>query len=259
MNSSHPWLHRFLAVERWAALGNALETESRICPVPLLNTKAVFAALLVGVAPCVVMTLAGLSPTPRPELPLLATGIAAVVAVWLRWRMKLSYNQVVNWKSALSLTHTAFALGCIPAVAALLIAPQQIIAQRELVQEAFQAAPGARSAFAPLSAISLLLGTSLWAAVTEEIIFRALLVTVLRRWIALKSQLYRNLLAVMVSALLFGIAHIPMWGPVAGIALVGLGVGLGLAYVANGEKLMPLIIYHLGFDLLSIGAALVLL
>ena len=93
---------------------------------------------------------------------------------------------------------------------------------------------------------------AVWVAVTEEYIFRGLCISVIRRWAIFPRQSQRNALAITLSAVLFGAAHYPTWGLAAAIALTGLGFGFSLAYLANREQIMPVIVYHFIFDLCSI-------
>ncbi len=57
----------------------------------------------------------------------------------------------------------------------------------------------------------------------------------------------------MISALLFGLAHWPTWGALPALAITGLGLGFVAGYIANGEQLGPLVLYHFIFDALSIS------
>lgn len=102
----------------------------------------------------------------------------------------------------------------------------------------------------------MVIKVSVWAGLTEEIIFRGMLISILRRWQAFNKQLHRDLFAVIVSAAVFGLSHIFVWGPVMALVLFGLGLGFGVAYIAIGELLLPVVVYHIGFDILSIGASI---
>ena len=103
--------------------------------------------------------------------------------------------------------------------------------------------------------IVLILSMAAWVALTEEVIFRGYLVSAIRRWGLIKSQKHRDILAVVVSTLAFGLAHFPTWGPYAATALTGLGLGFVIGYIANGERLFPLILYHFVFDSFSLFLA----
>lgn len=100
---------------------------------------------------------------------------------------------------------------------------------------------------------SIVIMISMWVALVEEILFRGVLVSILRRWKLISTQRQRDVFATLLSASIFGFAHYATWGPIAAIALVGLGIGFSIAYIANGEQLLPLILYHFAFDLLSIS------
>ena len=67
-----------------------------------------------------------------------------------------------------------------------------------------------------------------------------------------------GLMAITVSALIFGVAHYSNWGLQAAISTAGLGFGFGVAYICSKERLLPLIIYHFFFDLLSLSLVLLL-
>ena len=67
-----------------------------------------------------------------------------------------------------------------------------------------------------------------------------------------------DVFAVLASGIIFGLAHIPSWGIALSLAITGLGIGFGVAYVANGERLAPLIVYHAVFDICSLTAAILL-
>jgi hypothetical protein len=46
-----------------------------------------------------------------------------------------------------------------------------------------------------------------------------------------------------------------LWGLTPSLTLTGLGIGFGLAYIAIGELILPLIVYHIIFDALSLSFA----
>jgi membrane protease YdiL (CAAX protease family) len=95
-----------------------------------------------------------------------------------------------------------------------------------------------------------------WVAVIEEVLFRSLIVGVFRRWRVFSSNKHKNIFAAISSSVIFGVAHYATWGPIAALALTGLGLGFVLAYIANGERLMPLVLYHFIFDVLSISISM---
>lgn len=177
-------------------------------------------------------------------------GVAAVLAILFRIRHKIAFTSVKKWGWALSHTHTAFALGCIPTVVLLLISP-------ELLIPVSQGGGGEVAQPPPLATIvQFILQISVWAGLTEEFIYRGLVISVLRRsTIIAKSQRNRDRAAILISALIFGLSHYPVWGLPVSITLVGLGLGFGVAYIAIRELLLPLIVYHILFDILSLTFA----
>lgn len=220
---------------------------------PPLGSFAVLLACTVAVLPALASFLA-LRVTSLDVASLLVA-LSAVFAVLLRRTFGISFHPVGNWRRTLSLTHTAFALGCIPAVAIVLIEPQILtgIVRNQAVRNA---APSAVPSV--YDQALFVLGVSVWAGLTEEFIFRGLLLSVLRRWRAIPSQRWRDVFAVVFSAAAFGLAHLWLWGPAMSLAIMGLGLGLGVGYLAIGERLLPLIVYHIGFDVLSLTAALMM-
>ena len=83
-----------------------------------------------------------------------------------------------------------------------------------------------------------------------------MLVTALRRIELFATQHQRDLFAIFFSAALFGVCHFALWGPYMAFAVAGLGFGFGLAYIAIGERLLPVIVYHIIFDFLSLLIAI---
>jgi membrane protease YdiL (CAAX protease family) len=122
-----------------------------------------------------------------------------------------------------------------------------------------QATNQAATAAAPESQlwgkIQVILIASLWAGVTEEFIYRGMLISFLRRWRLFSQQRINDLFAITLSGLLFGLSHLAMWGPLMSLSLIGIGIGFGLAYIATGETLLALIIYHILFDALSLSVS----
>jgi membrane protease YdiL (CAAX protease family) len=158
----------------------------------------------------------------------------------------------IVFSQALSLVHTGVALGVIPAVITLVLMPSLPYE----IQHVSQTSPGLYGATPtiPMVVGSLFL-IAAWSAFTEEIIFRGCILSALRRASVIRSARHRDYIAVVASGLLFGISHIPVWGPAMGLALSGFGLGLGVAYVAAGEALLPVILYHWGFNFLSLLVA----
>lgn len=216
-------------------------------------------ALVIASTPVLYTFLDTLNPQRTSNLPTIAFGVCTVLAILMRWRCKIPFSKESGWLDQLSLTHTAVALGCIPAVALLLFSPELLAERHDVLTESIQ--PGAQTQSARPSLFimgCMIVGIAGWVSITEEIIFRSLLVSVIRRWSFIASQRRRDVLAGIVSALLFGLAHYATWGPIASIALVGLGLGFVLAYIANDEHVLPLIFYHFIFDVLSIGVSVLM-
>lgn len=252
-------LHNFLGIPRWLALRDALLAQSVGSKLSVLEDKFVFIALTICLAPLLLTLASNFRTDISSNLIAAAFGVSALASLLLRGTLQLKSESKPDWKQSLSLTHTAVALGCIPAVCIVLLAPDLLLERREILGEAL--IPGYREQAVEPSILMILciaLGIAAWAAVTEELIFRGLLFSTLRRWQILRNQRSRDIFAVLLSASLFGLAHYWTWGPLATIALVGLGLGFVLAYLANGEQLMPVILYHFAFDFLSIGICFLL-
>lgn len=255
-------LGKFLGTGRWIALTSKLSSESSRELAPKVDAAAVMAAVMVALTPVLLTVICAHAPPQESSalcgiLPTVGFGVCTVLAVLVRWRLDLPFTRTGDWRSALSLTHTAVALGCIPAVLIVLIDPELLAQRHELLTDAMQAGErpdGPRPEL--LSIVLTIVLISGWVAVVEEILFRGLLVSVLRRCNLFGSQVKRDILAGSSSALIFGFAHYATWGPFAALALVGLGAGFVLAYIATGEKLVPVIIYHFIFDILSISVGL---
>lgn len=239
---------QFLGLPRWNHLFQSLRNELAKDAKPLVNSKAVFAAVLISITSPSLVFLEKISPDSPVPLSTVAFGICTLLAMVVRSSLKLTQIRVGKWREALSLTHTAFALGCIPAVIVVFAQPTVVTDRKDTF---VQAALGPQH---PLWwSIFMVVAIAAWAAITEEFIFRGLLVSVLRRWSFLPSQWQRDLLAASASSIIFGVAHYATWGLLGAIALVGLGLGFVLGYIVNGEKLGPLIVYHFFFDALSIA------
>lgn len=249
-------LNKFLGVARWQALWLALKRSSDSLREPQLKTEAVLAALIIGSTPVLFTYLDSLNPLVSTNIPTIAFGICTVLAILVRWQCKLPYTKDPAWFQHFSLTHTAVALGCIPAVALLLLSPEMLAERHDILTQSID--PASRPPTERPSMLMVILGIcaiAAWASITEEIIFRSLLVSVVRRWAVFPKQWQRDVLAATISAAVFGLAHYATWGPVAALALTGLGVGFVLAYIANDEHVLPLIIYHFVFDVLSISVS----
>ncbi|MBN8549002.1 MAG: CPBP family intramembrane metalloprotease [Deltaproteobacteria bacterium] len=242
-------VRNFLGIEKFRSLFQALAEQSRQAPAAHISTLGVAVAILISALPLLAFYQG--SRDSGIDYSTLLVGVSACLAMLYRSRNGIPFLSVRAWKSSLRLTHIAFALGCIPTLFMLLYSPQAL----------FQISPptkpdGHAMTFSLLTILSFIIGTATWAAVTEEFIYRGLLISVLRRWDAIANPRVRDAVAIFVSALLFGLAHLPTWGPAMSFALFGLGLGLGMAYVAIGELVLPVIVYHIVFDILSLSFAI---
>mgnify|MGYP005726663039 FL=1 len=251
MSSNLQRLYYLLGITQVRNLLTALKREQQSCPVPILGSFAILLAIAIACLPI-------LAQWARPsdadlDLPTMMIGVATCLALVFRVRVGIKRpQQAYDWKRALSVTHTAFALGCIPAVVIVVIFPDT------LSQFAAAKSTAAHSHAPPPSlwdTLSFIAIVAIWAGITEEYIFRGLLVSTLRRWSVLKDCWFRDATAVSFSALLFGVIHMPQWGPLMGVALVGIGAGFSLAYLASGERVTVVILYHIVFDAISLSIA----
>ncbi len=252
------YLYRFLAVDRWRALSTAYSSESAITRTPALGYKTLSFVLIITCLPLIFALLptATYDPSALPiDLSSLTLGIAALLAIIFHRRFHVPAPTIQNLPASLSLTHTAFALGCIPAVIVLFLYPE-ILSERSDVMTAIVGAsdtsPEAKSWFIGIFFIILV---AAWAAVTEEYLFRAFFLAALRRSTLPHKQQHKDIIAILLSALLFAAAHASTWGIAAAIALFGIGIGFGIAFVATGERIVPLVLYHFCYDVLSIIAS----
>jgi membrane protease YdiL (CAAX protease family) len=241
---------RFLGLDKFRSLFQALAAQRRKAPAPTMGTFGVALAILIAALP--LLSFYGSPGDSTVDYSTILVGVAACLGIIYRTKNKIPFLSVEAWKPSLRLTHIAFALGCIPTLFILIFSPQALF---------HISAPARASGQSPNTAslvtiFSFIVGTATWAAVTEEFIYRGLLISVLRRWKAVPDAGIRDALAIIVSALIFGLAHLPSWGPAMSVALFGLGIGLGMAYVAIGELLLPLIVYHIVFDILSLTFAI---
>lgn len=245
-----PWLRKALAIDRIYSLRNALHEQSQevLSPVkPALLTTAIVIACLPPLAH--LPQVAGYNPVTATII----TGVALCLAIIIRNVAQLSFNTVSNWQQSFSLTHTAFGLGCIPAAIILCVSPDTVA----LLPEA-TAGSDTMQPTGPLDLALFILSVALWAALTEEFIYRGLLLSFLRRTTWFITQARRDAFAIILSGLIFGMAHLSTWGISLSLAVTGLGIGFGMAFVANGERLVPLIVYHAVFDILSLSTAILL-
>ncbi len=244
-------LHNFLAIHRWKTFFNALSQESTISQNPPLSIGIIIIAFVITLLPVLSPFVPRLPVQGYLDFPTLFFGIATILAILFRKRIGLELKTTKSWKESLSLTHTGFALGCLPVVVLLAIYPELLAERFAAVQHVVEGPSTDAPTRHYLTIILTVIGISLWAGVTEEFVFRGLLLSSLRRTTLLNKQSSKDIIAVIFSASLFGLAHYPSWGLGAAIAVTGLGIGLGMAYIANGERLLPLVVYHSFFDLLS--------
>lgn len=243
-------IRKFLALNRIQSLVDHYKRETNKPCTPLISTYVLLLSLCISLLPA----LGVITDIPGSEgvnTPLLLTGIATILAILVRVKTGLTLVSVKEWIKNLSLTHTAFALACIPIVMLLIVDPailKSIVDNKNSTTTAGEQVP-------LKSIILYVLQVSFWAGVTEEFIYRGMLVSVIRR-IKLKiSQSKKDIIAITISSIIFGLSHIPAWGLPMSLAIVSLGFGFGVAYIAIGEKILPLIIYHIIFDILSLLAS----
>ncbi len=241
--------YTFLGVKRFQNLWNSWNIAGEH-QLQTVSAPRVLVAILISLLPAIATAL-----QPRMagvDFVSILVGIGAVSALLLRRGMGISFEPVKNWAKNLSLTHTAFALGCLPIAIILLGFPEALDAVISLRQETVRSSASTSTAISkPLFIASV----AIWAGLTEELIYRGLLLSTLRRWSLLSGLKFRDHMAVVVSAALFAGVHLPLWGPTMSIAVFGLGIGLGIGYVVAGELLLPLIIYHILFDAVALTVA----
>lgn len=247
----NPLLRKFLGIEKFSSLYQAFRSAGSSATQIEVSSHSVLLAVVISVLPALssyAVTFIDI------DLPTILVGISACLAIIFRIRNKIPFHRGGRFKLSLSHVHTAVALGCIPVVLILLLLPSALSHIGGAIN--LSHSPNTNTPPSTLSVFLIIVQISVWAAVTEEFIFRGLLISVLRRWSSIRSQHTRDILAITISAMLFGLAHLSQWGPAMSIGLVGLGIGFGVGYVAIGEKLLPLILYHTLFDILSLSFAL---
>ncbi len=153
----------------------ALRQRSSEPATPTLGPTAFAAAFIVAAAPVLVTFLDSLRPegVPPSTLPTVAFGICALLALLLRARMGILYNRTKSWRESLALTHTAVALGCVPAVVILLVSKGLLADRHDLLAKSVGTPTGAGSPISLYEKIGLVLMIAAWVAVTEELIFAA--------------------------------------------------------------------------------------
>jgi membrane protease YdiL (CAAX protease family) len=241
----------FLGVPRFQALWQAYCLHSSQSAKPTVGSSALLLAVLLAALP--MLAFFADSYLTKVDIATLIIGIAAVLSAVMRSRLGLTWHWVKEWRNSLSLTHTAFAVGCIPAVLIVLFHREALytLSQSNALVPTTESV---RPAWYQIAAF--IMKISVWAAITEELVYRGMLVSIARRWSAIPTQRGRDLFAVILSGTVFGLAHLGTWGPEMAIALAGLGMGLSFAYITIGELLIPVILYHIVFDCLSLLSAL---
>lgn len=242
-------MRNFLGLERFSQLAKRYQEEQQNPPKNNLNIQTILLAILISQLPAFAAILEIYKDT--VDIKTVFVGCSAIFAMILRKKIALQFGNLKDLKSYLSVTHTAIALGCIPTVILLFANPELL----NFVGETSGAKSIAPHANSFLSSKSIfVLQVAIWAGVTEEIIFRGMLVSYIRRIKYFKSALTRDLLAIFGSGFLFGLAHLPTWGWGMSLALSGLGSGFSLAYILSKERLLPVVVYHIIFDILSLSA-----
>ncbi|MBL7662264.1 CPBP family intramembrane metalloprotease [bacterium] len=252
----HGILRKFLAIREFELFFSALHAAISHQRKPSVNRTTVLFAIAIALLPLLISLLSSYTEQSGfRDLPAIVVGIAALFGILVRARHGFGALVSMPRKRAIKLTHIGFALGCIPAVIVLVYFPELLAERKEAFAQAATASP--KSYLQKVIAISsFILLVSLWAAATEELIFRGMLVSTIRRWEGIKNHLLRDCVAVLLSAMLFGAAHVATWGLGAALVLTGIGIGFALGYIANGERLGITIFYHFVFDVLSISVAL---
>ncbi len=239
----------FLALERIKFLSRSYAEAHTSLPV--FSWIVIIIAILLGLAPLAYLQLLDIQV--NSILVLACTAISVFLALYFR---QVSKEEPFHWKEFLknlNLTHTAFALGCIPLVGLILIQPDFFIQAKS---GNLTSSEGGTPSL--LKVAFYIVGTSFWAGITEEVLYRGFLLHSLRRLPLKLQQKEKDSIAVLLSALIFAMAHIPAWGVTTSIGLVGLGIGLGVAYISTRERLGTLILYHTLFDMLSACASIFL-
>jgi len=217
----------------------------------------------IPISPALILIVAGVALVPifahstgqyyAIDITSILIGCSALISWIVMRRIGISFLRRETLYQDLKLTHYAFAFGCIPGVLVLML-----FGFDNIQPEALQIDHDTGIVRASIVArIAFVLMVALWAATTEELIFRALLIGVLRRLKLFGTQQKNDFFAVAFSSAIFALSHAITWGPAMGIALFGIGFGLGIAFIATREHIFPLIVYHCLFDILSLTAILI--
>ena len=248
---SNSYIRSFLGIKRFEELARTFKKGSSEAPPRRFGTTIIFLAIFIGLLPALAAFLDIAAKS--IDIATVFVGVAACLAILFRVYLRIPFHSVSRWRESLSSVHTAVAIGCIPTVIIVVWFPEALFLLVE--DEVADSAPGVVVSKSIFTTVSFIFKVSVWAGVTEEFIYRGLLIGVLRRWKGLSSQLQRDIFAIFISSALFAICHMHTWGPEMSVALFGLGIGFGIAYISVGELLLPLIVYHILFDALSLSFA----
>ena len=114
-------IREFLAAKRFRALFSAWKQESG----KTLKQNVSIIRLLLIIFVAALPTFAILFESQKYDVVTILVGIASIVAVVFRLKMGLRVLAVENWKRSIRLTHTAFAIGCIPFAISLALFPER--------------------------------------------------------------------------------------------------------------------------------------
>lgn len=237
-------LATFFGIPQWQELLRA------VCePIDASSGRLVLGTPLSLAAIVVVLSVTffiGKTAAPDFDFPSLALGICTILGILLTQRAGIALFRDDQFFTHLRLVHYAFALGCIPGV--LLLLGGEITVPHLSTSDRVIPSEGASL----MSALWFAFLVSAWAAVTEEVLFRATFIGILRRSRWYSGSRTADLFIVFLSASAFGLSHLPSWGVSLAVANFGIGLGLGLAFLACKERLLPLIVYHFLFDFIGI-------
>lgn len=247
----------FLAIARWKALWRAWCAATKRDSEEQIGIYLFGFSLLVAIIPVVVISVEATNELIPNYFPTIAFGVSTILALFLlKNRGVVGISSRLKWAD-FSLTHTAVALGCIPVVLLLLFDPTVFADRSEAISEVVVApSAGEQQSVNYIMLFGSIVFISAWVAVTEEILFRGVLLSALRKVPFSSNKRFVDGVAIILSAALFGLAHVPAWGLLPSLALAGLGCGFGIAFVVTDEQLLPIICYHFLFDLLSLSLAL---
>ena len=242
-------LRKFLCFDQFKALGLALNSQWKQAPLPTTSILLVFFAVTVSLFPSIAFHYRAYFP--MVDIFTLAIGLATVFAFLYRYAMKLCLKLGHDWKNSLSIVQTSFALGVLPLVVIMIFFPESTHEVNDIISYASKG--GDKKVVSTIwDAIGFVFKVAVWAGVTEELVYRGMLVSALRRAPLFSSHLNtqrsRDLFAVTLSAVIFGVGHFGIWGPTMAVALSGIGAGFAIAYIALREALLPLIVFHILFD-----------